>query len=51
MKFVRNKRTPKVKIGELELAHFPKIERVDPYWNDLYDPKCQLGSDKPNKFT
>ena len=51
MKFVRRKRTPKVKISELELMHFPKIESVDPYWGDLYNPSTKPQANKPQNFT
>ena len=36
MKFKQRKRTPKIKIDELELRNFPVVGDPDPYWNDLY---------------
>lgn len=46
MKLTRRKRTPKIKIDELDLRHFPVVGDPDPYWADLYNPsvKCQVKS-------
>lgn len=50
MKLIKRKRTPKVKIDELDLRHFPKVGDPDPYWADLYNPSVRCTVKQPNNI-
>lgn len=40
MKETKRKRTPKIKIEQIELSTFSYKElTIDPYWDDLYNPE------------